>query len=105
MDDRFENLLSMVDWFFQTEDALKYLRQQVSNGKATLSTYKELAVWAGTVESDLRVLCETRTCGPVQLPLFTVSSKKTLPTIQAIHGKLITITRAFPGLPWVKKWK
>lgn len=51
---KYKILLSKVGWFFETEDALRVVRSRVANGKATLGTYKELAVWAGAVESDLR---------------------------------------------------
>ena len=72
MNNEYEKLLSLVDWYFQCEDAQRYLRVQLTNGKVTLNTYKELSIWAGTVESDLRELCNTRTCDAVQLPLFSM---------------------------------
>ena len=78
MSNEYDKLLSLVDWYFQCEDAQRYLRVQLANGKVTLDTYKELSVWAGAVEFDLRVLCSIRTCDAVQLPLF---SKKRLPSL------------------------
>ena len=47
-------LLSCLDWFFSTEDALKTVQLLVVRGKTNLATYSELAGWAGDAESQLR---------------------------------------------------
>lgn len=51
---KYQDLLDRVRWFFEIEDAMKYVRLQVAQGYTTLGTYRELAIWAGAVESDLR---------------------------------------------------
>lgn len=48
------DLIDLVGFFFETEDALRVVRLRISQGKATLATYSELAGWAGDVESRLR---------------------------------------------------
>lgn len=51
---KYYELLDRMGWFFETEDALRVVRSRVANGKATLETYKELSIWAGDIESQLR---------------------------------------------------
>ena len=51
-----EKLLEDVAFHFECEDAMRTVRGRLYLGTATLSTYKELSVWAGAVESDLRHL-------------------------------------------------
>ena len=51
-----EKLLEDVAFYFECEDAMRTVRGRLCLGTATLSTYKELSVWAGAVESYLRGL-------------------------------------------------
>ena len=51
-----EKLLEDVAFYFECEDAMRTVRSRLFQGTATLSTYKELSVWAGDVESELRSL-------------------------------------------------
>lgn len=55
---KYGKLLDKVRWFFEAEDALRVVRLRVSQGKATIGTYKDLAKWAGDVESELRRECD-----------------------------------------------
>lgn len=51
---KYQDLLDRVAWFFETEDAMRVIRLRMLRGKSTLGTYKELAIWAGEIESELR---------------------------------------------------
>lgn len=51
---KYQELLGRIKWYFETEDALRVVRLRMLRGKSTLRTYKELAIWAGAAESDLR---------------------------------------------------
>ena len=69
MNNEYDELLEKVDWYFETEDTLKHVRLLLCQGRTTLGTYKELSMWAGAAESDLRALCNERTWDAVQIPL------------------------------------
>lgn len=66
MFDKYNALIEDIDWYFETEDALRHARFLLHRGRITLSTYKELSVWAGAAESDLRKLCKIRTRDAIQ---------------------------------------
>jgi hypothetical protein len=51
---KYRALLSKIRWFFETEDAMQVVRLRMLRGKATLGTYKELSIWAGEAENNLR---------------------------------------------------
>lgn len=54
MADKYNELLEKVDWYFETEDALRCVRFLLYKGRTTLNVYNELAMWAGDAESELR---------------------------------------------------
>ena len=51
-----EKLLEDVAFYFECEDAMRTVRSRLFQGTATLSTYKELSLWAGDGENELRKL-------------------------------------------------
>lgn len=51
---KYHELLDRVRWLFETEDAIRYVRLLLSQGYTTLAVYRELSIWAGKAESDLR---------------------------------------------------
>ena len=47
-------LLTSLEWFFQTEDALKTVQLLLYQGRTNLQTYRELSILAGDAENELR---------------------------------------------------
>jgi hypothetical protein len=59
-EEKYNTLLAKVRWFFETEDALRTVHLRLVRGKTTLETYRELSVWAGDIESELRRECDDK---------------------------------------------
>lgn len=49
-----KDLIDLIDWYFETGDALKTVQLLVYQGRTNLATYRELSSWAGDAENELR---------------------------------------------------